>query len=173
MSVSLRIEGRTFIANLICLPLSGLDIILGMDSLSANHVILNCSDKTIVFPSILSLEPVTPMNLYLSSLAVNRCGTENQGYVLLLTSVTEADQELNNIPVIREYLDVFPEDIPKFPLEKEIELTIELMSGTGPISIAPYRMSPLELAELKKQIEELLERSLLGQAHHHGELQFY
>ena len=98
---------------------------------------------------------------------------ENHGHVLRLTSVMEADQELNNIPVVREYPDVFPQDIPEFPPEKEIEFTIELMPRTGPISIAPYRMLPLELAELKKQIEELLERSLFGQAHHHGELQFY
>ena len=48
VSVSLRIEGRTFVTNLICL--SGLNIILGMDWLSANHVILNYSNKTVVFP---------------------------------------------------------------------------------------------------------------------------
>ena len=150
VSVSLRTEGRTFVANLICLPLSRLDIILGMVWLSANHVMLSCSEKTIVFPSVLSLEPMTPVNLYLSSLVVNCCGMENQGYLLLLTNVTKADQELNNIPVIREYPDVFPKDIPKFPPKREIRFTIELMSGMGPISIASYRMSPLELAELKK-----------------------
>ena len=64
---------------------------------------------------------------------------ENHGHVLRLTSVMEADQELNNIPVVKEYPDVFPEDIPEFPLEKEIEFTIELMWGTGPIFIASYR----------------------------------
>ena len=73
----------------------------------------------------------------------------------------KVDQELNNILVIREYPDVFPKDIPEFPPEREIKFTIELMSRTRPISIALYRMSPLELAELKKQIEELLEKKFI------------
>ena len=63
--------------------------------------------------------------------------------------------------VVREYPDIFPEDIPEFPLEREIDFTIELVPGTGSISIALYRMSPLELTELKKQIEELLEKRFI------------
>ena len=81
---------------------------------------LNFSYKTVVFPPILSPELVNPINLCLSSLVINRCGTNNQRYVLLLTSVMEADQESNNIPIVREYPYVFPEDILEFPLEKEI-----------------------------------------------------
>ena len=104
---------------------------------------------------------MTPRNLYLSSLAVNYCRMKNQEYILLLTSVMEADQELNNIPVVREYPDVFLEDIPEFPPEREIGFAIELMPGTGPISVASYRMLPLELAELKKQIEEFLEKKFI------------
>ena len=87
VNISLQIEGRTFVANLICLPLSRLDIILGMDWLSANRVMLNCFDKIAVFPSTLSSESITLVNLYLSSLVVNYCGKENQGYVLLSTNV--------------------------------------------------------------------------------------
>ena len=74
------------------------------------------------------------------------------------TGVVEIVQKLNEILVVREYLGVFLEDIPEFHLEREIEFTIELVPGMGPISIAPYRMLPLELAELKMQIEELLEK---------------
>ena len=70
----------------------------------------------------------------------------------------EVDQQLDDISVVREYPAVFPEDILKFPPEREIEFTIELVLSVGPISIALYKMSPLELAELKKQIEELLEK---------------
>ena len=71
-----QINGRTFVVDLICLPLSGLDIILGMDWLSANRVMLNCSDKTILFPSTSSFESVIPISLYLSSLSIDYCGTE-------------------------------------------------------------------------------------------------
>ena len=57
----------------------------------------------------------------------------------------------------REFLEVFPKDISDLPPEREIEFSIDLVPGVGPISIAPYRMSPIELAELKKQLEEFLE----------------
>ena len=122
---------------------------------------LNCSDKTIVFLSALSSGYVTSVILYLNSLTVNYCGKDKQGYVLLLTNVAEVYQKLKDIQVVREYLGVFPEDILEFPLEREVEFTIELVPGTRPISIAPYRMSSLELVELKKQIEELLEKQFI------------
>ena len=92
-----------------------LDIILGMDWLSANQILLNCSDRTIVFPSASFSESVTPVNLYLNSLVVPHGGDRSQGYLLLSTSAADVDQKLDSIPIVREYPNVFPEDIPKFP----------------------------------------------------------
>ena len=115
---------------------------------------LNCSDRTIVVSSVSPPESVTLVNLYVSSLAISHYGNRNQGYVLLSTNVMEINQKLDDIPVVKEYSYVFPEDIPKFPLEREIEFAIELVPGMGPISIALYWMSSLELTELKKQIQE-------------------
>ena len=85
----------------------------------------------------------------------------SQGYILLSTNVTEVDQKLDAIPVVREYPDVFLEDITEFTPEREIEFAIELVPGAGPISKALYWMSPLELTELKKKIEELLEKRFI------------
>ncbi|XP_027337088.1 uncharacterized protein LOC113850732 [Abrus precatorius] len=157
MNVLLQINDRTFSANLICLPLSGFHIILGIDWLSANRVMLNCSDKTVIFSSVSLPKSQNLVNLYLNSITINHCGLESQGFLLLSTSVTEVNKRMEDILVVKEYPDVFLEDILEFPPEREIEFTIELVPRTGPISIAPYRMSPLELTELKKQIEELLE----------------
>ncbi|XP_073034917.1 uncharacterized protein [Primulina eburnea] len=64
--------------------------------------------------------------------------------------------KLADIPIVSEFSDVFPDDIPGFPPVREIEFNIELMPGTQPISRAPYRMVPIELKELKKQLEDLL-----------------
>ena len=118
--------------------------------LSANQVMLNCSDKTVVFSFVSSFEPQASTHVYLNSLLVNCSGSKSQGYILLSANVTKVEQKLEEIPVVKEYPDVFPEDIPEFPPEREIEFTIELVPGAGPISIAPYRMSPLELTELKR-----------------------
>ena len=148
-------------ADLICLPLSSLNIILGMDKLSTNRVILNYSDKIIVFRSTLSFEFLISVSFYLNSLVVNYCETKSQGYVLLSVSVSEYEQKLSEMPMVREYPNVFLKNILEFPPEKEIEFSIKLVSRMGPISTAPYRMLPLELVELKKQIEELLEKQFI------------
>nr|CAN68039.1 hypothetical protein VITISV_018924 [Vitis vinifera] len=64
---------------------------------------------------------------------------------------------LEDILIVREYPDVFPEDLPGLPPEREVEFTIDLVPGTGPMSKAPYRMAPVELKELKVQLQELLD----------------
>eukprot|EP00253_Pinus_taeda_P011976 PITA_11976 len=68
---------------------------------------------------------------------------------------------LNNIPVIQEFTDVFPEEIPGLPPKWNIDLTIELVPGAAPISWAPYRMSVPELTELKMQLQELLDKNYI------------
>ena len=69
--------------------------------------------------------------------------------------------ELENILIVREFSDVFPEELPGIPLEREVDLSIEILLGTSPISRAPYRMAPTELKELKIQLQELMDKGLI------------
>ena len=69
--------------------------------------------------------------------------------------------KLDDIPVVREFPDVFPEDLPGIPIDREIEFSIDLHPGTSPISKAPYRMAPIELKELKEQLQELLDKGFI------------
>jgi len=62
----------------------------------------------------------------------------------------EASPDLASIPVVWEFLDVFPKDLPRLPPDRDVEFSIELEPGTAPISQLPYRMAPKELAEMKK-----------------------
>jgi hypothetical protein len=80
-----------------------------------------------------------------------------------LVSVTCAMEviPIHQIPVVCEFLDVFPDELPGLPPDRDVEFGIELIPGTAPISRRPYRMSPDELAELKKQLEELLEKGFI------------
>ena len=71
------------------------------------------------------------------------------------------DLKLEDIPIIRDDLDVFPKDLPGLPPEREVEFTINVAPGTTPISKAPYRMTPLELKELKIQLQELLDKGFI------------
>jgi hypothetical protein len=63
---------------------------------------------------------------------------------------------VSSILIVRDFPEIFPEDIESLPPEREVEFSIELVPGVGPVSQAPYRMAPLELAEVKRQVEELL-----------------
>ena len=68
---------------------------------------------------------------------------------------------LLDIPMVCEFLDVFLDELPRLPPDRDVEFKIELLSGTAPISRRPYRMPPNELAELKVQLQELLEKGLI------------
>ena len=68
---------------------------------------------------------------------------------------------LEDIPVVRDFLDVFLDDLLDVPPEKEVELTMDLVPGTNPISKVPYRMEPIELKELKVQLQELLDKGFI------------
>jgi hypothetical protein len=68
---------------------------------------------------------------------------------------------LAKIPVVCEFPDVFPDELPRLLLDRDVEFAIELIPGTTPISRMPYRMPPNELAELKKQLQDLLKKGLI------------
>ena len=68
---------------------------------------------------------------------------------------------LDEIPVVREFPDVFPDDIAGLHPKKEVEFTIDLILGTEPISIPSYRMASAELRELKARLEELLSKGFI------------
>jgi hypothetical protein len=68
---------------------------------------------------------------------------------------------LEDIKVVNELPDVFPEDMPGMPPDRDIEFSIDLIPGTAPISKRPYRMDVKDLAKLKKQIEELLSKGFI------------
>ena len=81
-----------------------------------------------------------------------------KAYMVLFSTNVEDSSSAMNLPIVREFPEVFPEDICQLPSEREVEFAIDLVPGSSPISIAPYRMSSVELAEVKSQVEELLEK---------------
>ena len=68
---------------------------------------------------------------------------------------------MEKFPVVKEFPYVFPEELPGIPPEREVDLSIEVVHGTTPISRAPYCMAPTELKELKTQLQELLDKGFI------------
>ena len=84
-----------------------------------------------------------------------------EAFLALILDSKREQVNLENIPVIREFPDVFPEELPGVPPEREVDLSIEVVQRTTPISRAPYRMAPTELKELKTQLQELLDKGFV------------
>ena len=80
------------------------------------------------------------------------------GYLAHIVDTSKEEIDMKEVPVVREYIDVFPEELPGLPPIREVEFAIEVIPGTTPISMAPYRMAPAELKELKTQLQELLDK---------------
>ncbi|OAY81215.1 Transposon Ty3-G Gag-Pol polyprotein [Ananas comosus] len=81
-----------------------------------------------------------------------------------LASISVSDGKtvkIDDIPVVREFGDVFPAELPGMPPDREVEFVIDLVPGTTPISKAPYRMAPAELKELKAQLQDLLDKGFI------------
>jgi hypothetical protein len=146
MATPLSLAGRIFRTNLIVLEGQGIDVILGMGWMKRCKTVLDIAVHTV------HLESPT-----------------HGSVILKLPSPTSiasalhhtAAQNLEDIPVAREYPDVFPEDLPGMPPDRDVEFVIELQPGTAPISRRPYNMTPKELAELKVQLNELLDKGYI------------
>ncbi|XP_050887442.1 uncharacterized protein LOC127092591 [Lathyrus oleraceus] len=159
---SLSLNGRIFQIDLICLPLKKVDVVLGMDWLSAKSVFIGCEEKLITIPS----SEVTPKDV-LTTILEGTVGMvnflfENEKLVLLVLIKEPSDNlSVTQIPVVCEFPEVFLEDVTSLPPEREVEFSIDLIPGTAPISVSPYRMVPLELRELKNQLDELLNKHFI------------
>ena len=82
-------------------------------------------------------------------------------FSLMASLSIESQAIIEELQVVREFPEVFPDEIPEVPPEREVKFAIDLVPGTRPVSMAPYRMSASELSELKKQLEELLEKKFV------------
>ena len=84
--------------------------------------------------------------------AIKLVGSLKKGHQVFLCTVTSIHSlpKLEDVRVVSEYTDVFPEELPGIPPQRDIEFTIELLLGTGPIAKASYRMAPAEMQELRK-----------------------
>ncbi|GKF97390.1 hypothetical protein Tco_0293211, partial [Tanacetum coccineum] len=71
------------------------------------------------------------------------------------------EKRLEDIPVVKEFFDVFPEDLPGLPLVRQVEFQIELIPGAAPVARTPYRLAPSEMQELSNQLQELTDRGFI------------
>jgi hypothetical protein len=144
--VPVQLGSKTVQSNLVVIGLEGMDVILGMDWMTRHKVVLDISGRVIAINS----PTIGHTTLYLPF----KDGADPCAYVTITS-------HLDEILVVCEYPDVFPDELPGMPPDRDVEFVIQLQLGTMPISKGPYRMPPRELVELKNQLQELLDKGYI------------
>ena len=144
--VPIKLVDKLIPMDLIVMGTHGIDIILVMNWMRKHQVRLDLTKREVHLNSPIHGTITLNLPFYRDPSSV---------------SYHAAELKIEDIPVVCEYPNVFPNELPGMPPDREIEFAIELQPCTAPISRRPYCMPPNELAELKKQIQELLDKGYI------------
>ncbi|KAJ0876256.1 putative nucleotidyltransferase, Ribonuclease H [Helianthus annuus] len=164
---AISIRNHSFPLSLLPFKLAGFDVVLGMDWLSHNQAQIVCSRRQVIIktPSgeSLTIQGDTRHGLpkQMSMLKASQC--LKNGCVIYMAQVTidEQNPKIEDIPVISEYPEVFPEELPGLPPDRQVEFKIDIVPGAAPIARAPYRLAPTEMKELRTQLDDLLAKGFI------------
>ena len=162
------IGGRELLVDLLPIHMRDFDVILGLDWLERHKATIDCLMKRITFGDPNSPEfefqgsKPSGLGKFILAIKAKRMIAHGcEGYLAHVIDKTKVQSKLEDVLVVREFPDVFPEDLEGLPPQREVEFPIDLLPYAQPISKAPYRMAPLELQELKEQLHELLDKGYI------------
>ncbi|GJV01365.1 putative reverse transcriptase domain-containing protein [Tanacetum coccineum] len=148
----LELGNSLFTIDLIPLGHGSFDVIVGMDWLSRNKAVIVCHEKVVEIP----LEGGEALRVH---------GERALGLDKTLMNANVGEPKMNEIPVVREFSDVFPEDLSGLPPQRQVEFRIELVAGATPVAKSPYRLAPSEMQELSGQLQELQDKGFIRPSH--------
>ncbi|WVZ90087.1 LOW QUALITY PROTEIN: hypothetical protein U9M48_036418 [Paspalum notatum var. saurae] len=145
--LKLDIGTESYTINPMVLPHQGIDVILGMNWMTENNAVLDIGSRTVQISSSITRK-------------ILRVHIPNQKHIEPTVNAFEITK-IKKIPVVCEFPDVFPEEFPSLPLDRDVEFRIELMLRMAPISKRLYRMAPDELKELKTHLQDQLDKGFI------------
>nr|GEW25396.1 reverse transcriptase domain-containing protein [Tanacetum cinerariifolium] len=128
---TLTLLNRPFEIDLMPIKLGIFDIVIGMDWLSKYHAKILCNEKVFHIP------------------------IDDE------TLIIQDEKRIKDIPILKEFLDIFPEDLPGLPPIRQVEFQINLIPGAAPVARVPYRQAPLDMQELSNQLQELIDQGFI------------
>ncbi|KAJ0555993.1 putative nucleotidyltransferase, Ribonuclease H [Helianthus annuus] len=164
----LVLAGQTFSIDLIPIVLGSFDVVIGMDWLSRHQAEIICKEKIVRIPRsgkeslVIRGDKSGAVVGIISFLKAQKCLRKGHTAILaLVTNASTEERKIEDIPIVRDFPEVFPEELPGLPPHRQVEFQIELAPGAAPIARAPYRLAPSELEELSMQLQELLEKGFI------------
>ncbi|GJT26250.1 putative nucleotidyltransferase, ribonuclease H [Tanacetum coccineum] len=172
---TLNFQNHQFNINLMPVELGSFDAIIGMDWLAKHQAVIACAEKIVRIPwknktLIIHGDGSTQGNV--TRLNIISC-TKTQkymekGFPIFLAHVTTKEIEdkserkrLEDVPIVQDFPEVFPEDLPGLPPTRQVEFQIDLVPGAAPVARAPYRLAPSEMKELSEQLKELSDKGFI------------
>ncbi|GJR22006.1 putative reverse transcriptase domain-containing protein [Tanacetum coccineum] len=171
---TLGLLGHPFNINLMPVDLGSFDVIIGMDWLAKNYAVIVYDERIVRIPygnEILIVQG-DKRDEKKSTLSIISC-VKAQKYIergcqLFLARVTvkenrdeSKEKRLEDVPTVRDFPEVFPEDLPGLPPVRQVEFQIDLVPGAAPVAQAPYRLARSEMEELVTQLQELSDKGFI------------
>ncbi|GJR10028.1 putative reverse transcriptase domain-containing protein [Tanacetum coccineum] len=148
----LELGTSLFTIDLIPLGHGSFDVIVGMDWLSEHKAEIVCHEKVVRIP----LE--SGEILYVQ-------GERTPGIAKALSNVKVDEPKFSDISVVRDFVEVFSEDLSGLPPQRQVEFRIDLVPGATPVAKSPYRLAPSEMQELSTQLQELQDKGFIRPSH--------
>ncbi|XP_071728408.1 uncharacterized protein [Rutidosis leptorrhynchoides] len=166
--ISIEIDGSVFPVTCLVMPIPSIDVVLGMNWLSCHKASIKCHKRLISFPlsdgtRVIARGEWGGFGCPLISMMKARKSIA-KGCDTFLAYVIDAKKEkkmVADIAVVRDFLEVFPDELPGFPPVREVEYRIELMPGSKAVAKSPYRLAPSEIRDMMTQIQDLLDRGFI------------
>ncbi|GJV81835.1 putative nucleotidyltransferase, ribonuclease H [Tanacetum coccineum] len=175
LGCTLNFLNHPFHVDLMPVEMGTYDVIIGMDWLTKYQAVIDCAKKIVRIPfgsEILIFHGDGSRNKRGTRLNIISC-TKAQKYVLqgchvFLAHITVKEtgdkskkKQLEDVPIVKNFPEVFPEDLPGLPPTRQVEFHIDLVPGAAPVARAPYRLAPSEMKELADQLQELSDKGFI------------
>ncbi|KAJ9545001.1 hypothetical protein OSB04_024708 [Centaurea solstitialis] len=166
----LELEGVKFSIDLIPIPMREIQVVAGMDWLRRNGANVDCENCRVVVRNPIGgeltiLGDVSKHIPKVCSIAKARSYVLHGGTSYLVYLISDQGESkkktVEDVPVVCEFPDVFPEDFPGIPPERQVEFRIDMVPGAAPVAKTPYRLAPPQMQELSNQLEELLAKGFI------------
>ncbi|GKC09313.1 putative reverse transcriptase domain-containing protein [Tanacetum coccineum] len=134
---TLNFLNHLFNIDLMPIELGSFDVTIGMDWLSMYHVVIVCAKK------------IVRCHVFLAHVTTKEAKDKSK------------EKRLKDVPIVYDFLEVFPEDLPGIPPTRQVEFQIDLIPGAAPMARAPYRLAPFKMKELSDQLKELSDKGFI------------